>query len=83
MIKSFKELGEVLADFETRLLRLENSMPNIKDIQIPQNPIFAETEWSLAQWDTVQQMRAMILFLQSKLNSHLDKSKKKVEHQYK
>ena len=49
---------------------------NIK-LDVPQ-----EVPWVKQQWNTVKQMRAMILFLQGKLDKHLDTKKLKEKSTY-
>ncbi len=40
----------------------------------PEEPIpVPEPKWTGRQWDKVEQTRAMILYLQNKLNEHIDK----------
>ncbi|KKM99436.1 hypothetical protein LCGC14_1147730 [marine sediment metagenome] len=55
---------------ENTLSCLENSQYEVKD-----------SPWVSKQWDTIKQIRAMNLFLQRKLNEHIDTSKKKVDKQ--
>ena len=41
-----------------------------------------ETQWERDQWDTVKQLRAMVSFLQTKLNKHLDAPKTKARRKF-
>ena len=38
-----------------------------------------ELEWSKKQWQTVQQLRAMLLYLQKRLTEHINKKPQKKE----
>jgi len=38
-----------------------------------------EPEWSKKQWQTVQQLRAMLLYLQKRLTEHINKKPQKKE----
>lgn len=67
LIRQYPELGEAFADWETRLLCLENSLP----LGFPEEPTPAskdESPWNKRQWDTIQQLKAQVLFLSSKVN---------------
>lgn len=76
LIQQYPELGEVFADFETRLLTLENSLSSPVG-ETPQKNETPEPEWTRRQWDAVTQLKGLVLHIQSKLNEHLDKSKPK------
>lgn len=67
LIKQYPELGDVFADFETRLLFLENSLPNdpISE-QIYQKSEQPEKPWFKQQWEIINQLRGMVQFLYSK-----------------
>jgi len=86
-----EEIQDGLADHETRLLFLENSSPyprepneatelpspnpeNISDKEVSQRQ--KEPVWTNKQWDTVNQLARKVLFLEEKINDHLDKSKR-------
>lgn len=59
LLKEYPELGEALADFESRLLYLENSLPYSRpEIIAKKEP---PNEWSKKQWDYVQQIKAELL----------------------
>jgi len=67
LIRQYPELGDVFADFETRLLFLENSLPNApNNEQIYQKSEQSEEPWSKNQWDIINQLRGMVQFLYSK-----------------
>ena len=88
MIKSFEELGEVLADFETRLLFLENSLPNKVSngetfTQSPDSTTLKEEPWSKSQREIVNQLRGMVRFLYSKeTERRANASKRKPKSKY-
>lgn len=71
LIRQYPELGDVFADFETRLLMLEGSLPN-KIIngetytESPDSTTLKEEPWSKEQWTIVNQLRGMVQFLYSK-----------------
>ena len=73
LIREYPELGDVLAEFETRLLRLENSSPII----IYPEPIKTLDNIDVRQLKyQVEQARSGYLHLQNKLNEHLDRKTK-------
>jgi len=74
MIKSFEELGEILAEFENRISLLENSMPNPQELDQPEKP--PEPQWTQEQWRYVQQLRGMVLHLDKQVKEALSKKKK-------
>ena len=74
LIREYPELGDVLAEFETRLLRLENSSPII----IYPEPIKTLDNIDVRQLKyQVEQARSGYLHLQNKLNEHLDRKTKR------
>lgn len=73
LIREYPELGDVLAEFETRLLRLENSSP----IVIYPEPIKPLDNIDVRQLKyQIEQARSGYLHLQNKLNEHLDRKTK-------
>ena len=79
LILMYPELGEVLAEIENRLLYLEHSQP-IRDLELEPKPSIVEPEWTSKQWDTITQLKSMVLYLQEKVNTLTDK--KAVDKQY-
>ena len=81
MIKSWEELGDHLAEIENRLSYLENSANNtqVGDIEERLSKIESLLESQPQRTDnkgeTTKQIRAMVLYLQRKLNQHMDKKK--------
>lgn len=57
-------------ELEEKLMRLDEILE-----QVP------EKQWTSRQWDTVNQLRGLVLHLQRKVNEHLDK-KKRVYNKY-
>jgi hypothetical protein len=43
--------------------------------EVEPRPIEKNVPWNNRQWDYVQQLKAQILFLESKINEHIDKPK--------
>ncbi len=80
LIRQYPELGEAFAQFENRVSYLENCQHS-HEPEEPQ-PKEKDIPWVSSQWDTIKQIRAMILFLQGKLNEHVDASKKKSQGKY-
>ena len=76
LIRQYPELGDVFANFENRLLYLENSQPYHRDPEQPKPepeiPNIPEVRQLKYQ---VEQAKAGYLHLQNKLNEHLDKKK--------
>ena len=79
LVTEYPELGDILADFESRILFLENSLappsnllPPIENKTLPEQPKFDNR-----QRDTVQQLKGQIIHLQNKLNEHIDSRRKK------
>ncbi|KKM60008.1 hypothetical protein LCGC14_1546160 [marine sediment metagenome] len=85
-VQSWEELGKALAEFENRISYLENSQPYHQEAATIQsqneNPTLKEAAepWADKQWDVINQLRAMVLYLQEKVNKSLDK--KAVDKQY-
>ena len=79
MAMKIEQLQEGLADHEARLSFLENSLPgSAMDYQEEEQPKpTSEPAWTQRQWEYVQQIKGQVIFLQNKLNEHLDKSPKK------
>ena len=72
LIEQYPELGDVFADFENRILFLENSQPYNKPEPIPE----PEPEpWTKRQWDSVQQLRGAQRHTDKTLLSTLKKIK--------
>ena len=44
-----------------------------------EEPIYQDMEWTPKQWDTVQQLKGQVLYLQGKVNEHTDKKKEQGE----
>ena len=67
LIRQYPELGDVFADFEGRLLYLENSqLP-----ELPEEPISISKDdepLSKKRWDIINQLRAEVKHLSSKVN---------------
>ena len=82
MIKSWEELGDYLAEIENRISYLENSQGAATIQSQNENPTHEEAaeSWSSKQWDVVNQLRSMVLYLQEKVNRITDK--KAVGKQY-
>lgn len=83
---NLEELGEGLADHENRISQIEASLyyPNgltpqarLDKLERIINEISISSLWSTKQWDTVQQMQAMILHLQKGLGELQDAKKKR------
>ena len=55
LIKRYPELGDELAEFENRLLFLENSLPYKQEEKTKEQPI--EPEWTRRQWAIVLQLK--------------------------
>ena len=79
MIKSWEELGDHLAEIENRFLYLEHSQ-NSQQTEERDGPLSVEPEWTKKQWETVSQLRSMVLYLQEKVNKVSDR--KTVDKQY-
>ncbi len=86
LIRMYPQLGEAFAEFENRISYLENSQPYHLEAATIQsrneNPTLKEAAepWADKQWDVINQLRAMVLYLQEKVNKSLDK--KAVDKQY-
>jgi len=52
------------------LMSYEELIDEIKKMVKPQ------TQWDTDQWDVITNLRGMVLYLQSKLNEHIDSQKK-------
>ncbi len=73
-----EEIQEGLADHETRILFLENSLPFTKEgVSSQERGAIIEPEWTRKQWDTVQQLQGQVLHLQSKVEELLKTKKKR------
>ncbi len=79
MIKSWEELGEVLADFESRLTYLENCLPGRPEedraAAVIVNPLPQPSFKHLQA--QIDQNRTHLLHLQNKLVEHIDAPKKR------
>jgi len=72
LIRQYPELGDVFAEFENRILFLENSLPyHIEEPKIEIQPIFKPRPVD----KEIDQLKAGFIHLQNKLNEHLDKKK--------
>ena len=60
LVNNCPELGDIFAEVETRLLTLENSLPNIPS-EPEQKPMPTEPVWDRGQWDYVLQIKAEVL----------------------
>ena len=45
------------------------------------SPLLEEPEWNKDQWQSVKQLKAQNLYLQKKLNEHIDRSQKRIKRQ--
>ena len=79
LVTEYPELGDILADFESRILFLENSLARPSNLSLPiENKTPPEQpKFDNHQWDTVQQLKGQIIHLQNKLNEHIDFRRKK------
>ncbi|KKN60088.1 hypothetical protein LCGC14_0535570 [marine sediment metagenome] len=82
LVRECPELGEAFAEFENRISYLENSQPYHQEAATIQsqneNPTLKEAAepWASKQWDVINQLRAMVLYLQEKVNKSTDKKKR-------
>ena len=81
LIRQYPELGDVFANFETRILFLENSLPYHRELEFPKPEIPDLLEIRQLKYQ-VEQAKAGYLHLQNKLNGHLDKNRKKMSDMY-
>lgn len=72
---SIEEIQDVLADFETRLLFLENSLP-FRGVE--EKPIEVAPS-SKRQWELLQQLRGEVSFLRNKI-TELQVKKKGIKY---
>ncbi len=84
MIKSFEELGDVLAEFENRIKTLENSMPfyevepEPKEVKVEHHHY--NHSLSKKEWDDMEQTRLRTIHLEKRIKQLQDK--KMVDKQY-
>jgi len=81
LVNECPELGDAFAEFENRVSYLENlrtpansTLYQVVDNQTEQ---LAEIKESPVNNDSINQLRAMVYFLQKKFNEHIDGSKKR------
>lgn len=55
-----EQIQDILADHETRILTLENSLP-FTPIQKPEKIDSPEPQWTKKQWEYVQQIKSEVL----------------------
>ena len=73
LIRQYPELGDTFAEFENRISYLENSLPYHQEKPKPEiQPVFRPRPVD----KEIDQLKAVYIHLQNKLNEHLDKSKK-------
>ncbi len=77
LVKECPELGEAFAEFENRISYLENKLPYHEEAakEAIEEPV-TEGRWVSKQWDVVNQLRSMVLYLQEKVNKSTDKKKR-------
>ena len=66
LIKQYPELGELLAEYENRLLFLEGSLP----LQIEEDEtkvVYQDIEFTQRQWDAVNQLKGLTLNIDRRL----------------
>ena len=93
MIKTFEELGDILAEFENRLSLIENSMPNVQTTTKDVQPEPVETvvrhinyssDVSIKQWKRIDAISGQLNYLTKKhaeLMTELDKLNKKPKNE--
>ena len=82
LIKQYPELGEVFAEYETRLLFLEGSLSYHKEESEPIEEVYFHhynISLSKAQWIDHQQLKNELTNIRKELKEHIDISKKKKE----
>lgn len=83
MDKDITEIREGMADFENRISYLESlHTPSFSSYDDPDSPIVVKSDPPLpTQWDTLQQIKAQLLYIDKKINT-LEESmpKKKAEY---
>jgi len=78
LIRQYPELGDVFANFENRLLYLENSQPYHRDPEQPKLEPEIPDILELRQLKhQIEQAKAGYLHLQNKLNDYIDKKNNK------
>lgn len=82
LIKEHPELGECLAEFESRISYLENSQ-SYSSLGEKEPPLPTTTDrLSNKERDIIANLRALVYHLEKKLNEHLDASMKKKKDSY-
>jgi len=67
LIKTFEELGDIVAELENRVALLEYSQPNLSYIKEDIEELKKELDsliqpaWSKKQWDKVQQLQSEVM----------------------
>lgn len=74
MIKSFEELGEVLAEWENRVSTLENSGHSHEPEREPETQTIVRG-LTRQERDEFNQLKSKMLWLQNKANERFDKKK--------
>ncbi len=85
MVKSFAEVGDILADHENRIASLEASqlyadvIPTIRErLDTLESHLYeTQPEWTHKQWNEIVQIKGMILHLQNKVEELLKTKSKK------
>ena len=80
LVKSYPELGEVLAEMRIDISVLQNSDNGAYDHRLEGRIIELEKtietlkipRWDRDQWGSVDQLKAVFLHLQKKLTAHID-----------
>jgi len=78
---TIEEIQDVLAEFENRLLFLENSLPYEKEHrepeQLPPDRWEKPKHLSWAQWNEIHKVEALALYAKQKIQEHIQHPKKK------